>query len=326
MSIPLLQVRNLNVSFTTRQGKVPALENIGFHINKGETVAVVGESGSGKSVTASVILGILDKAGKIEQGEIIFNGMKLLDFTENELKNIRGREIAMIFQNPRAALNPIRSIGKQIGDILRQHGPVPKKDLHKKAIAALNAVNISSPEHRYDQYPFELSGGMCQRVMIAMAMSCRPSLLIADEPTTGLDVTTQANIMELIKKKTTELNMSTLLITHDLSMASQYCDRIIVMHAGHIVESASTDDLYKNPSHPYTKKLIAATPSQEGSIEDIDFIPGNLPNLLKEKSCCRFSSRCDQVMEQCKKEKLTYVNVKPDHLVACWRSDANAVA
>ena len=326
MSIPLLQIKDLSVEFNTRQGKVPALENISFNINKGETVAVVGESGSGKSVTASVILGILDKAGKIEQGEIVFNGMKLLDFTENELKNIRGREIAMIFQNPRAALNPIRSIGKQIGDILRQHGPVPKKELRKKSIDALNSVNISSPEHRYDQYPFELSGGMCQRVMIAMAMSCKPSLLIADEPTTGLDVTTQANIMELLKKKTSELNMSTLLITHDLSMASQYCDRIIVMHAGHIVETAPTEDLYKNPSHPYTKKLIAATPSQQGDIEDIDFIPGNLPNLLKEKSSCRFSTRCDQVEDKCKAEKLSYVNVSPNHLVACWRVDTNAVA
>ena len=325
MSIPLLNVSELSVDFNTRQGKVPALENINFTINKGETVAVVGESGSGKSVTASTILGILDSAGHISQGEIIFSGMRLLDFSERELRNIRGREIAMIFQNPRAALNPIRSIGKQIEDILRQHGPVSRKDLHKKAIDALTSVNISSPEHRYHQYPFELSGGMCQRVMIAMAISCRPSLLIADEPTTGLDVTTQANIMELIKTKAPELHMSTLLITHDLSMAAQYCDRIVVMHAGHIVETASTKDLYQNPSHPYTKKLIAATPSRQGGVDDIDFIPGNLPNLLKKTPNCRFANRCDLVEDKCLTDNLSYVYLSPNHSVACWRAETNVV-
>ena len=326
MSVPLLKVKNLCVAFNTRQGTVRALENINFSIEKGETVAVVGESGSGKSVTASAILGILDKAGRVTGGDVVFSGMELLKFSERELRSVRGREIAMIFQNPRAALNPIRSIGRQIEDVLQTHGPVSQKDLYDKAMAALNAVNISSPEHRYHQYPFELSGGMCQRVMIAMAISCRPALLIADEPTTGLDVTTQANIMELIKTKATELHMSTLLITHDLNMAAQYCDKIIVMHAGHVVETAPTAELYRHPSHPYTRKLIAATPSLKGGVQDIDSIPGNLPNLLKETPNCRFATRCEWVEERCARDQLATVELGRQHSVACWRAVGHGTA
>ncbi len=326
MTIPLLQVQDLCVNFQTRLGQVRALENINFSINKGETVAVVGESGSGKSVTASAILGILDKAGRVDKGEIVFAGMKLLAFSQRELSEIRGREIAMIFQNPRAALNPIRSVGRQIEDVLQTHGPVAQGDLRERALSALRDVNISSPEHRYHQYPFELSGGMCQRVMIAMAISCRPSLLIADEPTTGLDVTTQANIMDLIKQKATELNMSTLLITHDLNMAAQYCDRIVVMHAGHVVESATTAELYANPSHPYTQRLIAATPADHGSVDDIAAIPGNLPNLLHDTPNCRFAARCEWVEEKCRSEPLAYVQLGASHEVACWRAQYYASA
>lgn len=324
MTIPLLQVRELCVNFQTRQGRVCALENINFCIHKGETVAVVGESGSGKSVTAAAILGILDQAGQVTGGEILFSGMPLLKFSQRELSEIRGREIAMIFQNPRAALNPIRSVGRQIEDVLQTHGPVSKHDLHARALAALNDVNISSPAHRYHQYPFELSGGMCQRVMIAMAISCRPALLIADEPTTGLDVTTQANIMELIKHKATELNMATLLITHDLNMAAQYCDRIIVMHAGHVVETATTGELYARPAHPYTQKLITATPTQQGGVDDIAAIPGNLPNLLNATPNCRFAARCEWVQEKCHRDALATVQMSPDHSVACWRADNHA--
>lgn len=320
MTVSLLQVQDLCVNFQTRMGQVRALEKINFHIDKGETVAVVGESGSGKSVTASAVLGILDKAGRVTSGEIVFAGMKVLNFTQRELSEIRGREISMIFQNPRAALNPIRSIGRQIEDVLLTHGPVTKADLHERALAALRDVNISSPEHRYHQYPFELSGGMCQRVMIAMAISCRPSLLIADEPTTGLDVTTQANIMDLIKQKASELNMSTLLITHDLNMAAQYCDRIVVMHAGHVVESAPTNELYANPAHPYTQKLIAATPTDHGSVDDIAAIPGNLPNLLNDTPNCRFAARCEWEEEKCHSGPLVYVQLSADHEVACWRA------
>jgi len=320
MTVPLLQVQDLCVNFQTRLGQVRALENIHFSINRGETVAVVGESGSGKSVTASAILGILDKAGQVASGEIEFAGMKLLKFSQRELSDIRGREISMIFQNPRAALNPIRSVGRQIEDVLQTHGPVTQSDLRERALAALRDVNISSPEHRYHQYPFELSGGMCQRVMIAMAISCRPSLLIADEPTTGLDVTTQANIMDLIKQKAAELNMSTLLITHDLNMAAQYCDRIVVMHAGHVVESATTTELYANPSHPYTQKLIAATPTDHGSVADIAAIPGNLPNLLHDTPNCRFAARCEWAEDKCRTQALAYVQLTASHQVACWRA------
>ena len=320
MSTPLLQIKNLSVEFNTRRGKIPALQNINFSIAKGETIGIVGESGSGKSVTAAAIMGILDQAGRVTSGEINFSGMKLLDFNEKEMQNIRGREISMIFQNPRAALNPIRSIGRQIEDILQIHKPLSKKDLHENAIEALNAVNISSPEHRYHQYPFELSGGMCQRVMIAMAISCHSALLIADEPTTGLDVTTQATIMGLLKDKATELRMSTLLITHDLNMAAQYCDRIVVMHAGQVVETATTDKLYGYALHPYTKKLIAATPSDKGGVEEIESIPGNLPDLLKEIPGCRFAGRCDMVEDKCINSELLNIDIDEQHSVACWKA------
>ena len=316
--LPLLKIDKLSVEFETRRGTVLALDTIDFHIEKGEIIAIVGESGSGKSVTAAAILGILDKAGRITQGEIHFAGMDLLHASESDMAEIRGREIAMIFQNPRAALNPIRSIGYQLQDILRIHGPLTKRDAYRSALEALKSVDITSPEHRFGQYPYELSGGMCQRVMIAMALSCRPALLIADEPSTGLDVTTQANIMDLIKTRSRELHMSTLLITHDLNMAAQYCDRIIVMHAGQVVESAPTTSLYFTPKHPYTRKLIAATPNAEGSLVDIQSIPGNLPNLISVKAGCRFIARCDIDEPRCREQHLPQVNVGDKHSVACW--------
>ena len=224
----------------------------------------------------------------------------------------------MIFQNPRAALNPIRSVGKQLQDVLRIHGPMTRPVAYKKAIDALQSVNITSPEYRFHQYPFELSGGMCQRVMIAMAMSCRPSLLIADEPSTGLDVTTQANIMELIKERSHELSMSTLLITHDLNMAAQYCDRIVVMHAGQVIESATSHAIYHSPKHPYTQKLIAATPTRESELHDIQPIPGTLPNLLEATPGCRYAERCEWVEEKCRAQKPTAITVADHHQVACW--------
>jgi len=322
----LLTIKDLSISFTTRHGLVRALEKVNFDIQKGETVAVVGESGSGKSVTANAILRILEQTAQVPSGEIIFSGMNLLTMRERDLLDIRGREVAMIFQNPRAALNPIRSIGKQIEDVLRIHGPMTKAEARVKTIEALKLVNITDPEHRYHQYPFELSGGMCQRVMIALAISCKPALLIADEPTTGLDVTTQANIMALIKTRSQALNMATMLITHDLNMAAQYSDRIVVMHAGQVVESASTEALYQNPMHPYTQKLIAATPSFNTTLQDIQSIPGSLPNLIQPTPSCRFAGRCEQVVAECYDRALDFVPAGEKHWVACWKVESYAIA
>src|ERR1700756_5381683 len=259
-SVPLLTVEDLAVEFRTRGGTVRALDGIGFELRRGETMALVGESGSGKSVTAYAIMGILDAAARITSGTIVFGGLELLQASETAIAEIRGRELAIIFQNPRTALNPIRPVGKQIADILIRHGNVTTAQAPRRAIEMLAKVRIPDPQRRAAAYPFELSGGMCQRVMIAMALACEPALLIADEPTTGLDITTQAVILDLIAELAASQDMATLLITHDLGLAAEYCDRIAVMHAGHLVEMASTAMLFAAPRHPYTARLIAATP------------------------------------------------------------------
>ena len=296
----LLEVKNLSLEFRTRSGTVHALQDIDLEIKKGETVGIVGESGSGKSVLSFGILRILDSAAKVTSGSVTFAGMDMLGASERSLQEVRGREISMIFQNPRTALNPIRRIGKQIEDVLATHTSTLREDMKKKAIEALAKVRIPDPERRYSAYPFELSGGQCQRVMIALALACNPQLLIADEPTTGLDVTTQAAILSLISELARERKMATILITHDLAMASEYCDRIIVMHAGHIVETATTADLFNRPRHPYTARLIASTPGPEQSIATLASIPGNLPDLRRnDLPSCRFHARCEKAQDDC---------------------------
>jgi peptide/nickel transport system ATP-binding protein len=233
------------------------------------------------------------------------------------MREQRGREMAMIFQSPRTALNPIRKVGKQIEDVLQEHAGLPSRDLRKAAIAALARVRIPDPERRAEAYPFELSGGMCQRVMIAMALACTPSVLIADEPTTGLDVTTQAVIMDLIRDMSRSTRMSTLLITHDLGLAGEYCDRIAVMHAGHIVEIASTEALLDHPAHPYTRQLLAATPVPESRLDDLNSIPGHLPDLRGELPPCRFSGRCERRQPICDEAELPWTELSPAHVVRC---------
>jgi peptide/nickel transport system ATP-binding protein len=298
--VPLLAVKNLSLEFRTRSGTVHALENLDLEVSKGETVGIVGESGSGKSVLSFAILRILDDAGKVTSGSIAFAGMDMLNAGERALQEIRGREISMIFQNPRTALNPIRRIGRQIEDVLATHTTTLRVDMKKRAIEALTQVRIPDPERRYHAYPFELSGGQCQRVMIALALACNPQLLIADEPTTGLDVTTQAAIMELVSGLARERKMATILITHDLALASEYCDRIVVMHAGHMVEAAPTGALFKSPRHPYTARLIASTPAPEQSIATLASIPGNLPDLRRnDLPSCRFLARCERAQDDC---------------------------
>jgi len=271
-----LDVADLSVEFRTRNGVVRALDDVSLYVDKGEVLGVVGESGSGKSVTAYTVIGLLDTAGQAVGGAASYDGIALTGAPETLLRDLRGREISMIFQNPRAALNPIRPVGKQIEDVLLRHSQALRADAKAKAIAMLEKVKIVEPEQRYWSYPFELSGGMCQRVMIAIALACDPRLLIADEPTTGLDVTTQKATMDLIRELTRARNMSVVLITHDLGMAAAYCDRIVVMQKGKVVEAAPVKQLFTRPTHPYTKKLIAASPGPTSTLADLTAVPDEM--------------------------------------------------
>jgi peptide/nickel transport system ATP-binding protein len=267
---PLLDVNDLTVEFSTRRGIVKAVQHVNISLAKGETLGIVGESGSGKSVTSYAVMRILDRAGKIAEGSVMFSGIDVGNASEDTMRDLRGREISMIFQNPRAALNPIRKVGDQIEDVLRQHVQQPQVgDRGEKAIEALEQVKIARPRERYHAYPFELSGGMCQRVVIALALACNPQLLIADEPTTGLDVTTQKAVMDLIVELTRRRGMSTILITHDLGLAAAYCDRVVVMEKGRVVETAKSADIFARPEHAYTKKLMRATPRIGASLRDL---------------------------------------------------------
>ena len=320
---PLLDVQGFGLEFRTRSGTVRALEGINLRIHKGEIVGLVGESGSGKSVLSYALLGISDRAAKVTGGSALFGGLDLLQADERALADLRGREISMIFQSPRTALNPIRSVGKQIEDVLRRHAGARGADLGRSlrehAIQALREVAIADPERRHAAYPFEMSGGMCQRVMIALALACRPGLLIADEPTTGLDVTTQAAVMDLITGLARERHMATLFITHDLALATEYCDRIVVMHAGHAIEAAPARALFNAARHPYTAKLLRSTPDERtDSISALASVPGQLPDLRRaDLPACRFAERCERVAERCRSERPELSNDEP-HSAACW--------
>jgi peptide/nickel transport system ATP-binding protein len=277
-ALPILEISDLTVEFSTRRGIVRAVQHVDISIAKGETVGIVGESGSGKSVTSFAVMRILDRAGRIAQGAVHFSGLDLIAASEDQMRELRGREISMVFQNPRAALNPIRKVGHQIEDVLRQHSQVNSAELADKAVEMLDQVRIARPRERYHAYPFELSGGMCQRVVIALALACRPRLLIADEPTTGLDVTTQKTVMDLIVELTRQQGMSTILITHDLGLAAMYCDRVVVMEQGNVVESAASAAIFTSPAHPYTRKLMRATPRPGINLRDL--LPENDPGSI----------------------------------------------
>jgi peptide/nickel transport system ATP-binding protein len=317
----ILDVKNLSLQFRTRGGTVQALQDVSMAIAKGETVGLVGESGSGKSVLSYALLGLSDAAARITEGSAHFDGFDLLGAKESDLADIRGREVSMIFQNPKVALNPIRKIGHQIEDVLARHTTTLAADRKARAIECLAEMKIPDPARRYHAYPFELSGGLCQRVMIALALACGPKLLIADEPTTGLDVTTQAAIMALIKDKTRAKGMAMLLITHDLALARDQCDRIIVMHAGHMVESAPTEVLFNEPQHPYTRQLIGATPVGRASLLELSAIPGNLPDLRRtDLPNCRFAERCTQRSTVCDTALPTLTD--GNYMVRCHHAQA----
>jgi peptide/nickel transport system ATP-binding protein len=279
----MLSVKDLSVAFKTRKGQVDAVRCISFDLAPGETLGIVGESGSGKSVTSYALMRILDAGGRISAGDVSWNGRDLRAASESAMRSLRGREISMIFQNPRAALNPIRKVGHQIEDVLRQHGRATRSDAQAKAIAALEAVKIRNAAERYHAYPFELSGGMCQRIVIAIALACDPKLMIADEPTTGLDITTQKAVMELMRDLIRERAMSSIVITHDLGLAAEYCDRLAVMKDGQIVETGPSAQIFANPQHPYTRKLVDATPRPGVSIRELLPPEARMPELPHDR-------------------------------------------
>lgn len=312
---PLLEVEDLSVEFQTRKGVVKVLDRVSMRVAVGERVAVVGESGSGKSVTAYALLGLLDPAARVTRGRIVYRGRELLAATERERRQVRGRELAMIFQSPRAALSPVRTVGRHLTDVLGRHHGLPGPAARARAIDLLARVQITDPARRLGAYPFELSGGMCQRVLIALALACEPSFLIADEPTTGLDVTTQASIMQLLGDLCAERGMALLFITHDLPLAATTADRLMVMHAGQVVEDASFARLLAHPRHPYTARLLAAVPASVDRLEELAPIPGSLPDL-RNPPACRYRHRCVRAQAAC--DQPLEVSETDGHRLSCW--------
>ena len=324
----LLEVSNLRTRFHIAEGTVYAVNGISFHINEGETVAVVGESGCGKSVSMLSVLQLIQTPpGEIASGTAIYRGRDLFKITEAEIDDVRGKEISMIFQDPMTSLNPVLTIGKQITESLLTHLPIDQKAAEDRAVELLEKVGISDPKARLRDYPHQFSGGMRQRVMIAMALSCAPSLLIADEPTTALDVTIQAQIVELVAQLRDLLHMAIIWITHDLGVVAGLADRVIVMYAGLIVEEAKVDDLYDDPRHPYTLALLAALPHVDRRRNQrLKSIPGAPPNLLVEPHGCPFAPRCEFVIERCTSENPKLDQVGNAHSVACWVDVKTGVA
>ena len=297
---PLLEVKNLKTHFFTKNGVVKAVDGISFSINKGEIIGIVGESGAGKSITGFSILNIIDKPGKIVEGEIIFDGEDLVQKNEKELEKIRGNKIAMIFQDPQTSLNPVINIGVQLMETILYHNKkTTKKEAFNACVDILKLVGLPSAEKRMNSYPHQLSGGMKQRIVIAMALLNNPKLLIADEPTTALDVTIQAQILYLMKKLSSDFNSSLILITHDIAVVSQLCDKIAVMYAGHIVEYGKKEDIIFNPKHPYTKGLIDCLPKLDDDTKRLYQIPGIMPSFLNLPSGCYFKNRCEYADKEC---------------------------
>ena len=320
MSPALLDIEDLSVSFRTDRGIVRAVQGVTLHVRAGETLAIVGESGSGKSVTALSILRLLGDAGSIDSGRIVFDGENLLELSEDAMRQIRGDRIAMIFQEPMSSLNPVLTIGKQVAEPIRLHRGLSWKEAYARAAELLQRVRIPDAEGRLKDYPHHFSGGMRQRVMIAMALACRPRLIIADEPTTALDVTVQAQILELLKELTREADSALILITHDLGVVARYADRVAVMYAGRIVETASARTLYAQPAHPYTEGLMASIPGIEGKIRArLSTIEGQPPDLARLPPGCPFAPRCGFALDACRAAPPPLEAVGDDHYRACYR-------
>jgi len=318
---PLLEVKDLKTYFFTENGIVKAVDGVGFKVYQGEVLGLVGESGCGKSVTAFSIMKLLDYPGKTVGGEILFKGENLLRKTDAEMRKIRGKDIAMIFQEPMTALNPVLTVGFQISEALLMHFPISKDEARKKTLELLKKVGIPMPEQRINEYPHQLSGGMRQRVMIAMAMSCDPILLIADEPTTALDVTIQAQILDLMSTLLREFKGSLIMITHDLGVIAEIADRIAIMYAGKIVEYANKRTIFYSPLHPYTFGLLTSIPRLDLEMKRLNVIPGIVPNPLHFPEGCKFNPRCSFRTDRCKEEEPQLIEVEEGHLVRCWNID-----
>ncbi|HYG57859.1 MAG TPA: ABC transporter ATP-binding protein [Symbiobacteriaceae bacterium] len=319
MSERLVDIRNLKTYFYTEDGVVPAVDGVDLYVRRGETLGVVGESGCGKSVTSlSVMRLIPNPPGKIVEGQILFEGEDLVKKSEPEMRKIRGNDISMIFQEPMTSLNPVYTIGDQIAEAIVLHQGLSYKDAIEKAIEMLRLVGIPLPERRVKEYPHQLSGGMRQRVMIAMALSCNPKLLIADEPTTALDVTIQAQILELMKKLKKELGMAIMLITHDLGVVAEMCERVVVMYGGKVVEEGDAVSIFKSPLHPYTEGLLKSIPRMDEDVDKLHVIEGVVPNPLHLPPGCRFHPRCPAAIDKCKDTQPALEQVAPGRFVACF--------
>ena len=321
----LLEVNDLHTSFFTPVGEVKAVNGVSFNLDRGKVLGIVGESGSGKSVTAYSIMQILEKTGKIVSGSIKVDGKELVGISEKEMKNVRGNKISIIFQDPMTSLNPTYTIGHQLMEAIMLHTPRNKQQAWDRAVEMLRLVNVNEPEKRMKQYPFEFSGGMRQRVMIAMALACEPDILIADEPTTALDVTIQAQILELMQSLQKELGMAIIMITHDLGVVAQLCDEVVVMYAGSICEQGTADEIFYNPRHEYTKGLMRSIPTLESDGQRLHPITGTPIDLLNMPAGCPFAPRCDAAMKICLRERAERMQINDNHQAACWVNVRDAV-
>ena len=314
----MLEVKDLRTSFFTPVGEVKAVNGVSFNLDHGKVLGIVGESGSGKSVTAYSIMQILEKSGQIVGGSIKFNGQELVGIGEKGMKSIRGNKISIIFQDPMTSLNPTYTIGHQLMEAIMLHTPRNKQQAWDRAVEMLRLVNVNEPEKRMKQYPFEFSGGMRQRVMIAMALACEPDILIADEPTTALDVTIQAQILELMQSLQKELGMAIIMITHDLGVVAQMCDEVIVMYAGSICEQGTADEIFYNPKHEYTKGLMRSIPTVDSDGSRLQPISGTPIDLLNMPAGCPFAPRCDAAMKICMRQRCQRMQINEMHQAACW--------
>ena len=318
MDTPLLQVKNLCTSFNVDAGEVRAVNGISFNLDKGKVLGIVGESGSGKSVTAYSVMQILAPTGKIVSGSVKFDGQELVGADEKLLRSVRGNRISIIFQDPMTSLNPTYTIGRQLMEAILLHTDRNRRQARERAVEMLKLVNVNEPEKRMKQYPFELSGGMRQRVMIAMALACEPDILIADEPTTALDVTIQAQILDLMRDLQQKMGMAIIMITHDLGVVAQMCDEVIVMYAGSICEQGTADEIFYNPRHEYTKGLMRSIPTAENNGQRLEPITGTPIDLLNMPKGCPFAPRCEAAMKICLKEKPVRMLINDDHMATCW--------
>ncbi len=318
---PLLSVQNLHTRFDTDEGAVRAADGVSFEVDKGEILGIVGESGCGKSVTSLSLMGLVDAPGYIADGSVMFDGVDLTELSREELREYRGNRISMVFQEPSTAMNPVYNIGWQVGEPLRIHEEMKKSASRTRAVDLMRRVGIPSPEDRVDDYPHQFSGGMLQRAVISMALACEPDLLIADEPTTALDVTIQAQILDIIKELNDELDMSVIIVTHNLGVVAETCDRVAVMYAGRVVEYGTVDEIFNDPRHPYTQGLTQAVPDPTRDGQKLSPIPGTVPNLAATPDGCNFASRCPYAVDECEQFDPRLREVDDEHYSACIFDD-----